>query len=99
MTIQIDGNSAGGDRFDHIEATLAHYPDIDDGQLADLKRWFDREATAFEVASIASKDHLRDQYAQFRAAHLDRLGGVEKFFTILVAVIVLGGIAVVAFSV
>jgi hypothetical protein len=71
--------TAGGatgvvDRFDAIEATLARYPHLDEGELADLKHWFRREASAFEVASLASKDALREPYRRFRAEHIDRFG-------------------------
>ena len=56
MTFQDDGEPAVFDRFDRIEAILLRYPDIDEAELADLKRWFGKEASAFEVASLASKD-------------------------------------------
>lgn len=90
MTQTIDGNYAGGNRFDHIEAVLQRYPEIERHELADLKHWFNKEASAFEVASLASKDHLKAPYAQFKAEHLDRLGVREIAYTILVAASVLG---------
>ena len=98
MTFQTNGEGAVTDRFDEIEATLLRYPDIDNAELADLKRWFDKEASALEVASLASKDTLRRQYGEFRAAHIDKLGGLEMAGTVLVAVILLGGIAIFALS-
>ena len=42
MTFQTNGEGAVTDRFDEIEATLLRYPDIDNAELADLKRWFDK---------------------------------------------------------
>ena len=72
MKIQNDGEPAVADRFDQIEAILQRYPDIDDGELADLKRWFGKEASSFEVASLASKDSVNPQYGEFRPA--DSLG-------------------------
>lgn len=96
MTFQMGGDRAVTDRFDEIEAILLRYPDIDDTELADLKRWFSKEASALEVASLASKDTLRRPYDEFRAAHIDKLGVVEIVLTVLVAILLLGGIAVVA---
>ena len=73
MTTEIiSGAAARPDRLDPIEALLKRYPRIDEAELAELKRWFAKEASAFEVASLASKDHLRDQYSAFRAEHVDR---------------------------
>ena len=95
MTQIIDGNFAGGNRFDHVEAVLRRYPEIEKHELADLKHWFGKEASAFEVASLASKDHLKAPYAQFKTEHLDRLGMREIAFTVLVAASVLGLIAYV----
>ena len=86
MTRPTDGGTAVPDRFDQIEALLLRYPEITETELADLKRWFTKEASAFEVASLSSKDELRQQYRAFRAEHIDRLGAVE------LAAIVLGGI-------
>lgn len=86
MTRPTDGATAVPDRFDQIEALLLRYPEIAEAELADLKRWFTKEASAFEVASLSSKDELRQQYRAFRAEHIDRLGAVE------LAAIVLGGI-------
>ncbi len=65
MTIPTDGGPAVHDRFDRIEALLHRYPAIAETERAELKRWFTKEATAFEVASLSSKDELR--------AYLERL--------------------------
>lgn len=95
MTEIIDGNYAGGNRFDHVEAVLQRYPNIEQYELADLKHWFNKEASAFEVASLASKDHLKEPYGKFRAEHLDRLSLRDIALAVLVAASVLGLIAFV----
>ncbi len=95
MTSTTDGGAVT-DRFDQIEATLQRYPNIDSTELADLKRWFDKEASALEVASLASKDKLRRQYSEFRATHIDKLGLMEIALTVLAGILLLGGITVVA---
>jgi hypothetical protein len=65
-----DGSTAAA-RFEAIEATLARYPHLDEAELGDLKRWFRREASAFDVANLASRDAIADQYRAFRAKHVD----------------------------
>jgi len=98
MKIQNDGEPAVADRFDQIEAILQRYPDIDDGELADLKRWFGKEAPSFEVASLASKDSVNPQYGEFRKAHVDRLTALEIAAAAAVAIVLLAGFAAVAFA-
>jgi hypothetical protein len=72
-TDQTLGGPATGDRFDYAEALLARYPQLSADELGDLQQWFRSEASAFEVASLASKDSLREPYRRFRAEHVDRL--------------------------
>lgn len=98
MTIQNDGEPAVFDRFDQIEAILLRYPDIDDAELADLKRWFGKEASAFEVASLASKDRVHRQYSEFRKAHVDRLTPLELVAAAAVVLVVLAGLAAIAIT-
>lgn len=59
-----------GDRA-HVESMLARYPNIDSAELEDLVRWF-KEASALDVAMVASNEGIRDAYAQFRREHVDR---------------------------
>lgn len=66
------GSDASLDRFDQVEAILTSYPNVSEAEIELLKRWFRKEASAFEVASIASKDCCQEGYSQFRADHLDR---------------------------
>lgn len=62
-------------RFDEIEQLLNSYPDVSDKQLGELKRWFKKEASAFEVASLASKQPAG--YAKFRTDHIDKFSKTE----------------------
>ncbi|GGD57295.1 hypothetical protein GRI62_02225 [Erythrobacter arachoides] len=81
-------------RFDHVERLLNVYPAIDENQLAELKRWFAKEASAFEVASLASRHP--SGYAQFRADHID--GFKPRDMAVIAAVVcVLAILAVVLF--
>ena len=83
------GGVAAPDRFDAIESLLSRYPHLDEGELADLKLWFAREASAFDIASLASKDELNEAYTRFRAEHVDRFNARDM-------VIMLTGLAMVA---
>lgn len=62
-------------RFDRIEVLLNSYPDVTDEQLRELKRWFNKEASAFEIASLASKAPVG--YGKFRADHIDKFSKGE----------------------
>jgi len=58
----------------HIEDTLAQYPDIDKKALADLLKWFRKEATSLDVGMIASDTKLGEKYQLIKADHLARFG-------------------------
>ncbi|MBD3730466.1 MAG: hypothetical protein IE933_12245 [Sphingomonadales bacterium] len=81
-----DGLAAARDRFDSIEAILQHYPDVTPAQLDDLRAWFRNEASAFEVASLASKEHLAVPYRQFRADHIDNFRATDVVIGVLALV-------------
>lgn len=75
MTIEKAVSADPSDRFDRVETLLNLYPAVNEEELQDLKRWFRKEASAFEVASMASKHPTG--YARFRADHIDRLTGFD----------------------
>ena len=78
MTKTDTGPAARGpDRFDAAAGLFLRYPDLDEGELAELKRWYRKEASAFDVASMASRDDVRPGYRAFRADHIDRFTPVD----------------------
>jgi hypothetical protein len=79
------GTAAIADRFDHAEALLARYPGLTEEELLDLTHWFRKEASAFDVASLASKESVAEPYRLFRAEHVDR-------FRVKEAIILAGGL-------
>lgn len=83
------GSTAAPERLDAIEALLSRYPYLDQAELADLKRWFSKEASAFDIASLASREELNEPYARFRAEHVDRFSARDLM-------IMLAGLAIVA---
>ncbi|GGD81636.1 hypothetical protein [Croceicoccus mobilis] len=57
-----------------IAAILARYPDLTDAELQRVLRWFRTEATAMDVAMLASEEDIAPQYRQFRSDHIDSFG-------------------------
>ena len=76
-------------RFDRVEALLNAYPDVSDEQLAEMKHWFKRQASAFEVASLASKNPLG--YEKFRSDHVDKFSKFDLAMIALVVLAIVGG--------
>jgi hypothetical protein len=70
-------NPAEAGQRKRIEAALADYPDISKDRLAALITWFHQEASALDVAMLASNEALADRYRQFRADHIDPVTGGE----------------------
>ena len=62
----------GADRFDYVDTLLQRYPEVSTEELGELQHWFRKEASAFEVASLASKDATNPGYRRFRSEHVDR---------------------------
>jgi dsRNA-specific ribonuclease len=93
MTAYESDAAVGVARMAHIEALLASYPDVTEGELATLKNWFNREASALDVATLASKDELRSGYTRFRADYIDKFTAKDIVFA-LVAALAVGGVVV-----
>lgn len=66
-----NGVLTDAERFAHVESLVARYPAITDVEVEDLKRWFDKEASAFDVATLASKEAIHSSYMAFRGKHVD----------------------------
>jgi hypothetical protein len=66
------------ERRREVEAVLHRYPHLTGEEIADLVGWFKREATAMDVALLASTPAVHDNYRAFRDAHVDPLTTGEK---------------------
>lgn len=69
--------AAGADGRLRAEALLAAYPDLTPHDLAALQRWFTAEASALDVAMVASNDRIAGAYRAFRAVHVDRFTAAD----------------------
>ncbi|MFN3425771.1 MAG: hypothetical protein ACK40C_13800 [Novosphingobium meiothermophilum] len=63
--------SAVDARRAHVEALLTTYPDVTPEEQALLITWFRRQASAMDVALVASNPAAERGYRQFRADHID----------------------------
>jgi len=84
------------ERRARAESLFARYPHLALGELEDLLRWYRREASAMDVALIASDDSIRGRYRAFRKDHIDGFSMKERLASILLAVGALGFIGAVA---
>jgi hypothetical protein len=56
-----------------IERALADYPNIDPTREAEVLHWFRKEASALDVAMLATNQDIADAYRRFRDDHIDPL--------------------------
>lgn len=78
-----------------VEITLSEYPNLSADRIVDLMYWFKREATALEVATIASNPAIQKNYRQFRDTHLERLSAREVVLATGLGVILIVTVAVI----
>lgn len=71
-----------------VERVIAQYPDISEEQLHRLFDYFRLEASAAEVARIATNPRIRPQYRRLCRDHrIDRLRFVDRLFGVIAAVL------------
>lgn len=87
--------SAVDARRAHVEALLTAYPDVTPEEHALLITWFKREASALDVALVASNTAAERGYRQFRAEHVDRFT-VKEMVRALVFAAVLAALVLLA---
>ncbi len=85
MASAINQTEGAGRRAD-AQAALARYPYLNDAELADLLRWFRKEASALDVASLVADPEIAPSYGQFKQEHLDRIKGVNLFWSAAAAI-------------
>lgn len=98
MTQPTDGERAV--RRARIETALAGYPAIERERLDEVLHWFRKEASALDVALLASNQEIREVYRRFRTDHLDGItrGDLVSGLAIAVALaVVVAAIAWLSF--
>jgi hypothetical protein len=89
--VQISGSDSQSKRA-HVERLLARYPRLTGAQIEDLTSWFNREASAYDRATIASNEAVRSQYREFSKAHLDPFTPQDLIRAGLFIAVVIAGI-------
>lgn len=74
MTKSNLGSETSQSRNPEIEALVGRYPNLNNDEIATLKHWFKKEASAFDVATLASQESIHYGYRRFREEHVDRFG-------------------------
>lgn len=64
--------SAVDARRAHVEALLGAYPDVTPQECEIIVNWFRNDASALDVALVASNPAAERGYRRFRAEHIDR---------------------------
>lgn len=77
------------------EAVVAKYPDLSADELNVLKRWFDKDASAHDVALMSMNRDIQPQYAAFRKDHYDRITLRDTLFLVVFWAGIFGAFAVV----
>jgi hypothetical protein len=93
-TTGLDGQDAQRVRIEHL---LARYPELEKDEIDRLVRWFRKEASAYDVAILASNEDLRSAYGLFRRHHIDRLTARDIANAILFVAAVLAITVAIAF--
>jgi hypothetical protein len=79
---------------DRIEELLGRYPELTELELHELIHWFEREASALDVALLASNEGIARGYGRFRAERNDPLDAGDIVRAVLglaiVSAVVLG---------
>ncbi|MDT0509340.1 hypothetical protein [Novosphingobium sp. MMS21-SN21R] len=85
--------SAVDARRAHVEALLSAYPDVTPEEHGLIVSWFRNDASALDVALVASNPQAERGYRAFRAAHVDKFTvkdmGRALAITAMVALVVL----------
>lgn len=89
MNTEVAGRSGPTDRYDRAATILRAYPEIDPAELLELTEWF-RNASAMDVANLASNDSIAANYELFRKQHIDRFS-VRDFVMATIGILILLG--------
>ena len=69
--------SPGAAQRAQVEAALADYPHLSEDSLAAVVRWFRQDASALDVAMVASNEAIAESYRHFRVDHIDPMTGTD----------------------
>jgi hypothetical protein len=80
----------------HVEALLAAYPDVTPEERQLMVNWFRSEASALDVALVASNPAAERGYRRFRSENVDKFTVKDMGYALLFAAIVAAAILLIA---
>lgn len=92
MTGTTGGLDMAAEQRARIENAFAAYPHIEPAALDELLHWYRREASAYDVAMIASNERLAEGYRRFRAERIDPIRWRDILRVLAFAALAGGGI-------
>lgn len=87
--------SAVDARRAHVEALLSAYPDVTPEERDLIVRWFRSEASALDVALVASNPAAERGYRRFRSEHVDRFTFKDMGYALAFAAIVAAAVLLI----
>lgn len=88
--------SSADARRAHVEALLSAYPDVTSEERSLVVSWFRNDATALDVALLASNPVAERGYRQFRAEHIDKFTPKDMARALGIALIVASAVLLIA---
>lgn len=79
----------------HVEALLAAYPDVTPEERQLMVNWFRSEASALDVALVASNPAAERGYRRFRSEHVDKFTVKDMGYALAFAVIVAAAVLLI----
>ena len=96
MSLTLDGAAGAEQTRARVEALIARYPNTSDAEIAEIKHWIAKQASALDMGLLASNEALAPQYRRFRADQLDRFGIRDIAMIAAVAILLIGGVVAAA---
>lgn len=80
----------------HVEALLAAYPDVTPEERQLMVNWFRSEASALDVALVASNPAAERGYRLFRSENVDKFTVKDMGYALLFAAIIAAAVLLIA---
>lgn len=88
--------SAADARRAHVEALLSAYPDVTSEERSLVVNWFRNDATALDIALVASNPAAERGYRQFRSEHIDKFTPRDMVRALAFALVIAAAVLLIA---
>ena len=79
--IRVHLGETSPERRARIECLVVRYPDLEPKELAELLHWYRREASAMDVALVASNEDVSEAFGAFCSDHVAPFSWKHKAIT------------------